>query len=349
MPEKPSTSTGVDGPACCDRLAGVGHQRAHAAPFGAGHHQVADPQRAALHQHGRYRAAAAVELGFDHGALGRTLRIGLEVEDFGLQSDHFQELVDIHFLGGGDFNVHHLTAERFDLDLVLQQFGAHARRVRVRLVDFVDGDDDRHLRRLGVMDRFHRLRHDAVVGGDHQHDDVGDLGAARAHGSEGGVAGRIDEGDLGAGRRGHLIGADVLGDAAGFAGYHVGGPDGIEQRGLAVVDVAHDGDHRRARHHTGRVVGHVEQAFFHVGFRHAAHAVAHFLGDQLGGVGIDRVVDGRHLALFHQQADDVDRALGHAVGEIGNGDRFGNSDFAHQLFFRLVGGMALEPLGAAAE
>ncbi len=199
------------------------------------------------------------------------------------------------------------------------------------------------------MDGFHRLRHDAVVGGDHQHHDVGDLGAARAHGGEGGVAGRVDEGDLGAGGRGDLIGADVLGDAAGFARRHIGRADGVEQRGLAVIDMAHNGDHRRARPRLSRIVGDVEQAFFDVGFRHAAHAVAHFLGDQLGGIGVDHVVDGRHLALLHQQPDDVDRAFGHAVGEIGNGDHLGNGDFAHQLFLRLVGGMALEPLRAAAE
>ena len=88
-----------------------------------------------------------------------------------------------------------VAAERFDLDLVLQQFGAHALRLGVGLVDLVDGDDHRHLGRLGVVDRFHRLRHDAVVGGDHQHDDVGDLGAAGAHRGERGVARRIDEGD----------------------------------------------------------------------------------------------------------------------------------------------------------
>ena len=218
-------------------------------------------------------------------------RIGLEVEDFGLQADHFQKLVDIGLLGGGDFDVDDVAAERFDLDLVLQQVVAHARRIGVRLVHLVDGDDDRNLGRLGVMDRFHRLRHDAVIGGDHQHDDVGDLGAARAHGGEGGVAGRVDEGDLGAGRRGHLIGADVLGDAAGFAGDDVGRADRVEQRGLAVVDVAHDGDHRRARLDLRRIVGDVEQAFLDVGFGDAAHGVAHFLGDELGGVGVDHVVD----------------------------------------------------------
>mgnify|MGYP003694227057 CR=1 FL=1 len=67
-----------------------------------------------------------------------------------------------------------------------------------------------------------------------------------AHGGERLVAGRVDEGDLLAVGRRHLIGADVLGDAAGLAAGHVGLADGVEQRGLAVVDVAHDGDHGRA-------------------------------------------------------------------------------------------------------
>ena len=44
---------------------------------------------------------------------------------------------------------------------------------------------------------------------------------------------------------GHLVGTDVLGDAAGFAFAHAGLPDSVEQSGLAVVDVTHDGDHRR--------------------------------------------------------------------------------------------------------
>ena len=81
---------------------------------------------------------------------------------------------------------------------MLQQFGAHALGLGVGFVDLVDGDDDRHLRRLGVVDRFHRLRHDAVVGRDHENDDIGYLGAARAHRRERGVAGRIDEGDAAA-------------------------------------------------------------------------------------------------------------------------------------------------------
>ena len=110
------------------------------------------------------------------------------------------------------------------------------------------------LGRLGVADRLDRLRHDAVVGRHHQNDDVGHVGAARAHRGEGRMAGRVDEGDLLASRSGHLIGADVLGDAAGLARDDVGVADRVEQRGLAVVDVAHDGDDRRARTQVRRVL-----------------------------------------------------------------------------------------------
>ena len=82
---------------------------------------------------------------------------------------------------------------------------------------------------------------DAVVGRDHEDHDVGDLGAARAHGGEGLVAGRVDEGN-GLALPRHLVGPDVLGDPTGLAGYDVGLADLVEQEGLAVVDVTHHGD-----------------------------------------------------------------------------------------------------------
>ena len=66
-----------------------------------------------------------------------------------------------------------------------------------------------------------------------------------AHARERFVARRIDEDDLAAVLL-HVIRADVLGDAAGFLLRDVGDADGIEQRSLAVIDVAHDGDHWRA-------------------------------------------------------------------------------------------------------
>ena len=229
-----------------------------------------------------------------------------------------------------------------------EQLGAHALRVGALLVDLVDGDDHRHLRRLGVIDGLHRLRLDAVIGGHHQHDDIRHLGASLAHGGKRLVAWRVDKGDLLAGRRHHLIGADMLGDAAGFLAHHVGRADGVEQRGLAVIDVAHDGHHRRTGLHVlGDILG-ADEAFFDVGLRHPAHDMAELLGDELSGIGIDHIGDLVHLAVFHQVLDDVDAALGHAVGELLDGDDFRDHHVALNLLLRLrTDGLLLLPLAMA--
>src|SRR5699024_9093151 len=60
----------------------------------------------------------------------------------------------------------------------------------------------------------------------------------------------VDEGELAlliVHLGGDLVGTDVLGDAAGLATADVALADGVQQTGLTVVDVTHDGDHRRAR------------------------------------------------------------------------------------------------------
>ena len=111
-----------------------------------------------------------------------------------------------------------------------------------------------------------------------------------------------------------------------------------------MVDMAHDGHHRRPRHEVGGLIGLVEQAFLDVGLGDAPHAVAEFLGDQLGGVGVDRVGDLEHLPLLHQQLDHVDRALRHAVREFLNGDRLRDRHLAYELVLLLVRGV---PFGQA--
>ena len=144
---------------------------------------------------------------------------------------------------------------------------------------------------LSVADGLHRLRHDAIIGGHHEHDEVGDFRAARAHCGERGVARRVEEGDLRAVLQLHLIGADMLRDAAGFAGDDVGLAQRVEQRCLAVIDMAHDGDDRRARLQRAVFIFGALQAFEHVGFGDALDGVAIFGGDEFGGVGVDHVVD----------------------------------------------------------
>ncbi|KAF0120397.1 MAG: hypothetical protein FD152_4173, partial [Xanthobacteraceae bacterium] len=243
--------------------------------------------------------------------------VGLQFENLGLKLDELQQLVEILTGLGGELDLKHVAAEAFELHLVLEKVGLDLLGPGVGQVDLVDRHDQRNLGGLGVIDGLDRLRHHGIVGSDHEHDDVRHLGAAGAHGSERGVARRVDEGHEPAKRGLDLIGADVLRDAAGLARDHVGLAQGIEQRGLAVVDVAHDGDDRSTGLQHLLRIGRIEQAFLDVGFGDTANRMAEFLSDELGGIGIDHIRDLVHRALLHQHADDVARMHGAALDQHG--------------------------------
>jgi hypothetical protein len=208
---------------------------------------------------------------------------------------------------GRDVDEHRRAAVLLGHQAVLGELTADLGRVGALLVDLVDGHHDRDLGGLRVVERLDGLRLDAVVGRDDQHDDVGDLGAAGAHGGERLVARGVDEGDLAdAALDGvvHLVGADVLRDAAGLALDDVGRADRVEQQRLAVVDVTHDRHDRRADDE-GRlvvVVGAegeveaVEQGRVLLLRRDDLHVVAQVGAEQLQrlvGAGLRR---GHHLA-----------------------------------------------------
>ena len=248
---RPSTWTGNDGGASVDVVAVVVEQRPDPAVAGAGHDRVADVQRAALDQDGGDRATTLVQVGLDGHTLAVHLRVGPQVERrVGGQDDRLEQLVQTLTGDRGDVDEHGVAAVLLRHQAVLGELAAHLGRVRALAVDLVDRHHDRDLGRQGVVERLDGLRHHAVVGRHHQHGDVGRLRAAGTHGGERLVTRGVDEGDLAlvaVDLGGHLVGADGLGDATGLAGDHVGLADRVEQLGLAVVDVTHDGDHRRTR------------------------------------------------------------------------------------------------------
>ena len=194
-----------------------------------------------------------------------------------------------------------------------------------------------------MVDRFPRLRHDAVVGGHHQHHDVGHLGAAGAHHGERRVAGRIEEDNLLAGflAGAHQVSADVLRDAAGFALGHAGSANRVEERRLAVVDVAHDGDHGPAGDEVFGVGGLV--ALFDDFLLEAAGVDlgAEAGGQHLGRVEIDGRVDGHHQTAVQQGLERVLDADLKAVRQVldrhafregdGTGDRWQRRDWRRRL------------------
>ena len=108
-----------------------------------------------------------------------------------------------------------------------------------------------------------------------------------------------------------LVRADVLGDPAGFAGDDVRVADRVEQRGLAVVDVTHDGDDRRARL-LERVVVFVvvaeQRLQLELGLLAGLdeqHVGTERLGDELDHLVGERLRAGDHLARVEQQAHEV--------------------------------------------
>ncbi len=168
-----------------DRVAVVVEHRPDPAPGGAGDERVAGVERAPLDEHRRHRAAADVEPRLDDRARGLGRPVRLQLQHVGLEEEHLEERVEPGPLAGRDVHEDRLAAPLLRLQPAGGELLADALRVRSRLVDLVDGDDDRHLGGAGVVDRLDRLRHHAVVRGDDEDDDVRDLRAAGPHLGEG--------------------------------------------------------------------------------------------------------------------------------------------------------------------
>ena len=295
------------------------------------------PQRAVLHEDGSDRTASAIELGFEHYAAGGTRRVGAQFLQVGDQADHFHQQVEVGFLLGRDIDEHGGAAPVFRHQAAIGELLLHAIGHGFGLIDLVHRDDDRNFRRVRVIDSFERLRHHAVVGSHHQHDDVGGLGAAGTHAGERFVAGRIEEHDLApvGGRFSvhdpNFVGADVLRDSAGFAFRDGSRANGVEQRSLAVIDVSHDGNHGRPRNRfrsaflacTGGVGDLFLRLLFEaddvgVGSEEARHLAGEF--------GVERLVDGREHAARQQTRDQILRANIQLLRQILHADAFGDGD-----------------------
>ena len=104
----------------------------------------------------------------------------------------------------------------------------------------------------------------------------------------------------------HLVGADVLGDAAGLAGRDLGLADGVEQACLAVVDVAHHGDHRRAPLQVvGLVVGGLFELGLVVGRMRDLDGALEVVGEDTDRLIGERLRDRGHLAVAHHRLDEL--------------------------------------------
>src|SRR3954451_476271 len=332
-------------------------QRPHAPVGVAGHDRVADPQRAALDQDGGHGTPALVQLALDDDALGVLLGVGPQVQGgVGGEQDRREQVLETLTGGRGDVDEHRLAAVLLGHQPVLGELLADLGGGGPLFVDLVHRAHDRHVGRLGVVERLDRLRHDAVVGRDDQDDDVGHLRATGTHRGERLVTRGVDEGDrplvvveLGD----DLVGADVLGDAAGLPRHHDGVADGVQELRLAVVDMAHDGHDRRtevpvlgvALVAEGEVEGLEELAVLVLGADHL-DVPADLGTEQLQRLLVHRLRGGDHLAQVEQGGHQRGRLGADALGQVGQrttarqADRLavaaGQADAAHARRGHLV-------------
>src|SRR5439155_564441 len=121
-----------------------------------------------------------------------------------------------------------------------------------------------------------------------------------------------------------LVGADVLRDSPELLLGDLGLADRVEERGLAVVDVAHDRDDGRAQLELGGVeVLLVDDLTFDGS---DLEIDIELVRDELRGRRIEQLVDGRHDAELEQRLDDLARLPSHLLGEFAHRDRLGHPD-----------------------
>ena len=274
----------------------------------------------------------------------------MQLRDFRDEQDAFEKLIDALIFDRGNRAANDVAAPIFRHETLFLKLAFHLVHIRSGRVHFGNGDDDVNLRGLRVIHRLDGLRHDAVIGGDDEHDDVRDRRPARPHRGECGVAGGVEEGDaLVFARNG--IRADVLRDAARLARRDARFADRIHQRRLAVIDVAHERDDRRAQ---------FEFVFFLRDFR--LLGLLGFLDDGVELLGLvpffffkneavlgadfprhvrlDRLVDRRENVQLHQIADELERLHIQRRREIADDDRrLDVDDFFVAFSLAIAGGI----------
>ena len=338
---------GVGGTHLFDTLAALVEEGFYAAVVCAGHNDVALTERSVGDEHRGDVAAAFVERTFDDRTDGAAVGVGFEFEHVGFEQHLLKEFVDTDAFLGRDVLALVLTAPFFHKVVHRGERGLDGIGVGAVFVNLVDGKDDGHTSCCGVVDGLLGLGHHVVVGRNDDDGNVGDLGTTSTHGGESFVTGSVEEGDLAAVLEFHVVGSDVLSDAAGLACNDVGVADVVEQRSLTVVDVPHDGHDRSALHEVFGVVLLFDDGFLHFG-RNKLGGEAKLFGHHFDGLLVEALVDGHHDADAHARSDDLRDGNVHHRGQFVGRHKLGEFQYAafgialHEfLFLTLAGGIAL--------
>ncbi|KAH0356931.1 initiation factor 2, partial [Aureobasidium melanogenum] len=151
-------------------------------------------QCTAADKHSSY-TATGLGSGFDDPTLDLTLGSSTVVQDLRKSDCCIFELINALTSLATDRHDLGLTTEVFDFNTMASQVLLDTLDVGFFLVDLVDGNDDRYMSRLSVLDGFNGLRLDRIVSCDNQNDNVGHSGTTLAHLKESCMSRCIEEGD----------------------------------------------------------------------------------------------------------------------------------------------------------
>ncbi len=207
-------------------------------------HGVAARERPVLDDHRGLDAALRIALGFQNKTGCRRGSVVRQFLYVGGEQNEVQQFRNPLARLCGNGAVTHLTAIALEHHARGHEIVARLVQVAAGLVHLVDRNDERRLRVHNDLDRFFRLRLHAFVRGNDEDRKVRHLRAARTHRRERLVSGRIDESNFAVGVY-YFVRGSRLRDAARLTGGDVRLADIVEQRRLAMVNMAHHDDDRR--------------------------------------------------------------------------------------------------------
>jgi hypothetical protein len=185
--------------------------------------------------------ALMVLVGLQGDALALPFRVGFEL--FCFLQDQLRKQVHILTRLCTDMHNRNISSPGLDIESSFEECLFDALDVGIGEIDLVDGHDGLNLIFVDDVDNFLGLLLDSFGRRNDQHDEVSNPSAPSAHVAEGLVSGCIDEGDF------LIVTTNVkctyfLSDTAHFSFCNVGVAQVVDERGLAVVNVTHNGDHR---------------------------------------------------------------------------------------------------------
>ena len=242
---------------------------------------------------------------------------------------------------GTDFLALVLTTPLLNEQVHVSQVLTDTVWVSTWLINLVDSEYHWHTGSLRMSDSLLGSWHHRVIGCDDDDGDIGSLGTTGTHGGKRLVTWSIKEGYLATAFQGHTIGTDMLGNTTRLTGNHIGIADIVEQRGLTMVYVTHDGYDWSTWNQVVLIIHFLAHGLLNLG-THVFGLETELLSHHIDGFSIQTLVDRYHDTYTHQGRDNLSNADVHHRSQLANGNEL--SKLQGLAFLLLLASLILQLL-----